>query len=507
MPDASLTQSAVSALKWNYGGVLAKQVCTFVIGVVLARLLGPGPFGVIAIALLLCGFANLIADFGFGAALVQRKTLSDVDVRFAFGAQVVLAAILTGITFAAAPLFAAIFHQPAVLPVIRVLSAIFMIQALGQVSAALLKRDLRFRDLQGAQVGSYVVAYAGVGIPLATVGYGVWSLVTAQLLQTAIRSVWQYSRVRHPLRFAKRPSDSGLQAFGAKVIATNIANYFISNLDNAFVGRFFTVIDLGFYSRMFVLVFTPVDAIVSTLQQVLFPAYSRAQHRHDALNRTYLASVSAVLLLVGPAAVAVAAIPETVVGGLLGVQWLPAAPMLAPLALAAPFHAAMAMAGPVLWGRDEVGRELRVQAVIAALAVGVFLIATHYSVIAIAWAVAGLYVMRCGAMTVTLLSKRQLEGRSIVSAWACGSFMAAAVALPVFLVDRLLPAYLENHSNRLLVVAATGIAIWAALPLLAPGAFISRPLRLTLENLRANVPPRVLPLLDQLTVASARTWS
>src|SRR5205085_5807366 len=93
--EPSLTQSTLSALKWNYGGVLAKQVCTFAIGVLLARLLGPGPFGIVAIATLLCGFASLMADFGFSAALVQRKTLTDDDVRFSFTAQMLFAVILT----------------------------------------------------------------------------------------------------------------------------------------------------------------------------------------------------------------------------------------------------------------------------------------------------------------------------------------------------------------------------------------------------------------------------
>src|SRR5205085_8548959 len=163
-------------------------------------------FGIVAIATLLCGFASLMADFGFSAALVQRKTLTDDDVRFSFTAQMLFAVILTVTAFATAPLFAAIFRQPAVQPVIRVLSAAFVIQASGQTSAALLKRDLRFRDLQGAQVGSYVLAFGAIGIPLALLGYGVWSLVTAHLAQAAIRSAWLYARVGHPLGVVRRPS-------------------------------------------------------------------------------------------------------------------------------------------------------------------------------------------------------------------------------------------------------------------------------------------------------------
>lgn len=500
--SASLTQSAVSALKWNYVGVFAKQVCTFAVGVILARVLGPEPFGIIGIALLLCGFAGLIADFGFSAALVQRKRLGDEDVQFAFTAQIALALCLTGITFAAAPVFGAFFRQPTVVPVIRALSFVFVLQALGQVSAALLKRELRFRELQAAQVGSYAVAYIGIGIPLAVFGFGVWSLVAAQLVQAAIRSGWQYFQVRHPIRFVRRPLDSGLSAFGTKVIATNIANWSISNLDNAFVGRFFSSIDLGFYSRMFVLVTMPVDAVVTTLQQVLFPAYSRAQTRDEALNRTYLASVSAVLLLVGPAAVAVAVVSETVVTGLFGFEWSSAARLLVPLALAAPFHAAMAMAGPLLWGRDAVGRELRLQMLVAGVAAAALMVASRYSVLVVAWTVGGLYVLRFVLLTSALMSQQQLAPSAVLRTSVGPFLLAALVLVPVFGVNRLLLESGYGAPARLAADAIAGGGAWVLLLAYIPRVFMAPSLRVSLSRLEQHLPARARPLLRQFSAAA-----
>ena len=482
--------------------MVVKQVCTFAIGVLLARLLGPHPFGIIAVAMLLSGLAGLIADFGFSAALVQRKTVTEHDVRFAFTAQLALAVVLAGATFTAAPLFAAIFHQPAAVSVIRVLSAVFIIQAVGQVSAALLKRNLRFRDLQAAQVGSYLVAYVGIGIPLAAGGYGVWSLVAAQIAQTGLRSAWLYSQERHPLGFACRPSDSGLGVFGAKVIATNIANWSISNLDNAFVGRFFTAVDLGFYTRIFVLVMTPVDAMVTTMQQVLFPAYCRARSRDEAATRTYLASVSAVLLLVAPAALVVAVIPQTVVSGLLGAEWVLAVPLLVPLALAAPFHAAMGMAGPLLWGQDAVGRELRMQVRVAALAGGVLLVASRYSVPVMAWAVAGIYVVRCVLVTGALVSRQRLPVWSLARIAGRPFMLAATIAAAVFLLDQLLSDQGMAAPVRLLTNATTGVGAWILLLLCMPSAFITPSLRVSLSRVERHFPTRLRPFLQQLTAGA-----
>jgi len=498
MAPPSLTQATVSGLKWNYAGIVAKQVCTFAIGIVLARLLGPAPFGIVAIAMLLCGFASLIADFGFSAALIQRKTLAEQDIRFAFTAQLLMAVLLTGATVATAPLFASIFRQPDAMPVIRVLSVVFVIQAVGQVSGALLKRELRFRDLQSAQIGSYLVAYCALGIPLAAAGWGVWSLVVAQVAQAAIRSAWQYARARHTVRFSLRPSDHGLSAFGGKVIAANIANWSITNVDNAFVARFFSTVDLGFYSRMYVLVMTPVEAVVTTLQQVLFPAYSRTHERDEAVNATYLASLSAVLLLVAPAALVVAAIPHTVVTGLLGYEWMPAVVLVVPLALAAPFHAAMAMAGPLLWGRDAVGRELTVQALAAVLAVGAFFGAAQYSLSLLAWAVGALYVIRSALMTATLILKQRVPVRSVFRASSQPFSLGLLIALGAFALDRVLIELRTDAPTRLVTLSVVSLVAWVGLLTLAPTLFASPFLRESLSRVRREFPTVFRPFVDHI---------
>jgi O-antigen/teichoic acid export membrane protein len=235
---------------------------------------------------------------------------------------------------------------------------------------------------------------------------------------------------------------------------------------------------------------------------VLFPAYCRARSREEAMTRTYLASVSAVLLLVAPAALVVAVIPDTVVNGLLGAQWALSVPLLVPLALAAPFHAAMGMAGPLLWGQDAVGRELRMQIRVAALAAGALLVASRYSVSVVAWAVAGIYVVRCVLVTAALMSRQRLPVWSLARIAGPPFMLAATIAAAVFLLDQLMSEHGIAAPARLLTDATTGAGAWILLLLCMPGAFIAPSLRVFLSRLERHFPTRLRPFLQQITASA-----
>ena len=169
-PSNLLARSA-TALKWNYAGVLVRVACQLAIGVVLARMLGPAPFGVVAIAWLLIGACNLFADFGLAAALVQKEHVAERDIRFVFTCQVALGALLTGIGMLVADSVASYFGVPDAAAPLRAMFGLFLIQSIGQTSAALLRRSLDFRYLQQISIGSYLLGYLAIGIPGAVAGW------------------------------------------------------------------------------------------------------------------------------------------------------------------------------------------------------------------------------------------------------------------------------------------------------------------------------------------------
>jgi lipopolysaccharide exporter len=193
----TLTASALEASKWNSVGFLSRGAASIVVGIVLARLLGPKPFGQVGVATIIYSFGNLLADAGFSSAVVQRPELKDRQIQFAFTMQILFGLVLTAVVFSIAPLVGTTVHDPAVTNVVRAVSPIFLLQSLGQTATGLLKRTMGFRVIQTAQIFSYLLGYAVVGIGLAYAGLGVWSLVAAQLCQPLLYSVLVYFQVRH----------------------------------------------------------------------------------------------------------------------------------------------------------------------------------------------------------------------------------------------------------------------------------------------------------------------
>lgn len=425
-----LTHAALTALKWNYLGATVRIASSFLIGIFLARLLGPRPFGQVAVAWLVIGLGNLMADCGFGAALVQRREVTCEHIRFAFTAQALLGLLLSASVALGAPWIAWVFRQPETVPVIRALAAVFTLQAFGLTAANLLKRSLEFGRLQRAQVISYLAGYLALGLPLACCGFGVWSLIAAQLAQTFLLSAQLYLAVRHPIRPLLRLRYRELNSFGSKVVGVNLANWTIGNVDTAVVGRAFGAVSLGLYDRALILLTTPMNGIVTTLQAVLFPTYARAQHRPELVRRAYLTSVAAVQLCLLPVFVLIAMIPRTVIEGLFGSRWPAAVPLLVPLSLALPFRALMALAGPLLWGVGKVERELRVQVAIALVFIPALLVASRGSLSAVAWTVFSLLVLQSILMTRATLKVASVAWRELLRL-VRGPALLTAVTAPL----------------------------------------------------------------------------
>lgn len=470
-PD-TLFQRSSRALKWNYFGNAVRALAQLVIGVVLARLLGPAAFGIIAIASLMVGIGMLFADLGFGAALVQREDVSEQDVRFVFTVQTCFGAALTLAGIALSGWIAALFRRPEAAPVLRAMSLLFVLQSFGQTALAMLRRSLDFRAAQTINMVSYVVPYALVGIPCAYLGWGAWSLVTAQLLQAALSSLLALRRAGVSVWPTFRGTSDGLFAFGGKVIGSNLSSWGISNLDSVIVGRVLGTVDLGLYSRALTLVNTPMNAITTGIQGVLFAACSRAQADVARLKRAYLGATLLVASICLPVFVTVAVVPQAVIRGLLGDGWLAATPVLPPLALSMAVVAVLALVGPVLTAMNRVAIEIRAQVVTLALSVPLLYVAARYSISAVAWGVLAVCVVRLLLLVAPLLDLLKTRWSEALTVFTWPLACAAAVALPTWAVDRVLSV--QSPLQRLVaVVGAAAVSTVLAVRLLGPGALRS----------------------------------
>jgi O-antigen/teichoic acid export membrane protein len=450
----TLAHTAFSALKWNYAGTVGRMGANFAVGMILARLLGPRPYGQVAVAALVIGLGNLVADVGLGSAIVQKEEVSSEDIRFAFTVQMLFAVIVVCTIWPLTPWIAAFFHQPETALVVRALIPMFILQALGQTATSLLKRNLQQKRIQTAQLISYLVGYVGLGIPFAVAGGGVWSLVLAQLAQSMVNSILVYASARHALVPLLWTRSAHMLRYGGKAVSTNVVSWSIGNLDNLFVGRAFGALELGLYSRSYTLVSMPGAALVSTLQAVLFPAYSRNQSNTKSLRQTYLASVAIIAMLMLPLFAVVAVIPHAVIGGIYGPKWLAAAPVVVPLALAMPLDSLMALAGPVLWGVGKVEREMWAQIATAVVMAGMMVVMSRISFVAVGWGVLGIYLLRATLLTRAAIGTLELQWADVGRALRVAAFMALATALIVGGVDRLLLVQVASMGLRLCLDAA-----------------------------------------------------
>ena len=448
----SLSERSVTALKWNYIGAFAAMLSQFAIGIVLARLLGPEPFGVVAIALLVLSLGNLFAEGGLGAALIQKRDITDQDIRSVFFAQILIGFFIAAAVIAFTPWIVSFFKKPDAKFVVMVMAISMAIQPVGQTATALLRRKLEFKKIQLIRLISYLFGYLAIGVPLAFLGVGVWSLVVAHLIQTTFYSFTVYFIARHPVFPLARPDRCRLLKFGATLTANNITSWGISNLDTAIVGRFFGTVDLGLYNRAFNLVNMPMSAVVSSIQGVLFSAYARSQDNRSALRRTYVVSIGGMALLLLPMFAAVSAVPESIILGLYGGKWQLAIPLLTPLALAMPLNAMLAMAGPLLTGIGLPQKELIAQIVTLFFMVPALLLASRHSLEAVAWVILCTYILRFLLLTLMSLHAIDEKIQNLINILFFPTVIAVILSAFSFSIDRLLISIEFGPSFRLILV-------------------------------------------------------
>lgn len=488
-------RSSLNAVKWNYAGNLGRAGIQFVIGIVLARLLGPEPFGLVAVASLILGLGALFADFGLASALVQRKDITTHDVRYVFTLQALFGLLLTlGLELFTGPI-AAFFKRPDAVAVLHAMFLMFVIQGLGQTSFALLRRRLDFKLLQMSQLASYIIGYVAIGLPLAFMAMGVWSLVLAQLSQTMLATVIAYALVRHSILPTFKGRTDGFLQFGLTVTLTNLNNWGLACLDTVVIGRMFPTAQLGLYNRAFSLVAMPAYNIVSSIQNVLFSASARMQDDRERLRRTYLTALGVIGLICLPMFLVVAAVARTMIAGVYGTAWLEAVPILVPIALAMPFSALMGLGGPVMSGAGRADFEMRIQFVSLLAYLPLLYWAAHLTIVAVAWAVLTSYLLRFFLVTSVTLRLLQARWTEVLTVLAGPLALGALCAALAYAIDLAFQRAALPPALQLLVIFVSSACSVVALLLAGQRWILTRDMAQLLAKAMSALPRPVRHLI------------
>ncbi|MHC4178466.1 MAG: MOP flippase family protein [Planctomycetota bacterium] len=323
-------------VRWSAVATYGTQAVQFAITIVLARLLVPEDFGLMAMAFVFVGFLGVFRTLGFGQAVIQRKEIGDALTSSLFFVNIAAACLMALVSVASAPVVAWIYGDPRITPILAVLSITFLLSAPGIMAGAMLTRQMAFNRLAVVQILSTVVRGA-TAISLAVLGCGVWSLVWASLAASATGTALFHAlspwRPRLLFRWSEVRSVFG---FGTNLTGFQVFNYFARQADNFIIGAFLGPIALGYYSLAYGIMLRPRDAVTNVLGRVLFPAFSRMQDDRQRLKDAYLRLCGAIAFITFPMMLGLLVVARPFVEVVLGAKWLPAVPLiwiLAPLGM------------------------------------------------------------------------------------------------------------------------------------------------------------------------------
>lgn len=332
--SSSLTSTTLSAAKWTYLSTAVTASLQIIVTAVLARLLTPDAFGLVAMAALVLRFGQYFAQMGVGQAIVQRAELSDDHASAGFWSSVMIGAVFSGAAWLLAPLAATAFDSPGLASVLQIMGLSFFITGTSTTSFALLRRAMRFRAIAITEIIAYVVGYGGA-LVLAATGAGVWALVFAGLAQTAVAS-GSYNLLAQPILVpvTRWQPYRELLGFGTAVSFISFLEFLNSNLDTIAVGRLAGATQLGFYNRALSLTGLPMQYMSTSLSRVLLPSFSRVQEETARAGRAYISLITVFAGIGLPVAFGMSGASTEIVAVLLGGQWTASVPVMRIVAVA-----------------------------------------------------------------------------------------------------------------------------------------------------------------------------
>lgn len=293
-----LKEKTLSGVKWNAIGRFSTQGVSFVISVLLARILSPSDYGVVGMIGIFMAIAQTFIDSGFGSALIRKKDCTDEDYSTAFYFNIVVGIVCYFILFFSAPLIASFFDTPILKDIVRVLSINLFLGSLTIVQSAKLTAAVDFKSQAKISLVATIIS-GGVGLLMAYSGYGVWSLVYQSVSSSVVRTIlfWVVTKWRPQRTFSKQ-SFKYLFAFGSKILSASLLHTVYANLTTILIGKFYTPKDLGYYTRGENLAVLPSSNLTGILQSVTYPILAKIQDddaRLISIYRKYIRITSMVI--------------------------------------------------------------------------------------------------------------------------------------------------------------------------------------------------------------------
>lgn len=386
----SLRQKALKGVVWTAIQNWGRQVIALAVFFLLARLLDPKTFGLVALASLFLNFMQVFTDQGFGQAIIQRKELDKEHLDTAFWTNIALSLLLITFSIAGAEWIAALFKEPALIPIIRWLSLSFLLSGLNSVQSALLSREFKFKVLA---VRSLVAVLVGgvVGISMALMGFGVWSLVGQQLANGVadVIVLWSTSKWRPGWGFS-RYHFRELFSFGINIVGIKFLNFFNRRSDDFLIGYFLGPVALGYYTVAYRVLQIMTQLMTNTIDQVALPTFSNMQKEPERLRRAFYKVTQVASFIAFPAFLGMAALAPELVRTFFGDKWMTSVPVMQVLAFIGILHSVDFFNATVIMAMGKPFWKLAINCLNAICNVTAFVLVVRWGIVAVAAA----YVIR-----------------------------------------------------------------------------------------------------------------
>lgn len=326
--ERSLENKVIGGLAWKFMESTCAQLVTFVVSIVLARLVPPSDYGIIAMVTIFITIANVFVTSGFGNALVQKQDADNIDFSTVFYFELIFSIIIYVIVFILAPVVAKFYGQPIITPVMRVLALKLILAGVNSVQHAFISKKMLFRKFFLSTIVGTIVS-AIVGISMAYMGYGIWALVAQYLVNSTMDTIILWITVKwRPIRCFSATRLVPLINFGWKLLVDQLLSSVYENLRSMVIGKAYTSQDLAFYSKGIQIPGLIVNNINASISSVLFPTLSKLQGNKEALKKGLKKSIRIGSLLLSPILIGMYVCSYAIIIILLTDKWIECIPYL-----------------------------------------------------------------------------------------------------------------------------------------------------------------------------------
>ena len=365
-----LQTKIIGGISWQAAGLISQIVLNLIFLVILARILTPKEFGIMAILRALLAMVEVFMEFGFGAALIQRTQIDAKYIVCAFHASIVLGAILYIFAVTASSFLTFAFFNAISSDLMLVFFSIIVIRSFAIVPRALLVRDFEFKKIFYATLLSTIIGNLLLGIPLALYGYGVWSLVVAFVSVGLINAFLLFFMRPHKV-FEKYTIDvvKNIFSYGWNLTVYRFFSQAGMQADKFFIGKIFDVESLGLYERAIYFTNLPKAIVGGSVSNVAFSAFSRLREDANARSKAFQVYVGSVFFLMAALCQFFYFYPDIIIQILLGDQWMAAVPLMEILAVLVLLQSLTRFLDPIVRSENLMKKAIPIKALFALIVV------------------------------------------------------------------------------------------------------------------------------------------